>query len=76
MLSERVAEAEHQVVLFLEVEELVADVQEEAVGEAYLQVGELIGGACLFRPYDIIPYSQIDRKNRHHQLCSPRNSNT
>lgn len=37
-LMEGVAEAEHEVVLLLEVEELVADVEEEGVGQTDLQI--------------------------------------
>ena len=52
--AEGVAEAEHEVVLFLEVQELVADVKEEGIGKAHLKVGELIRGTCLFRTNDIV----------------------
>ncbi len=54
MLSEGVSESEHEVVLFLEVEQLIADIEEEALCEAHLKVGKLIGGTSLFRAYEVI----------------------
>ncbi len=57
MSTERIAEAEHQIVLLLEIEELVANIKKEAFRDADFEIGELIGRSCFFRTDDIIPYS-------------------
>ena len=63
-----VAEAEHEVVLLLEVEELVADVQVEGVGEADLQVGHLVGGAGLFGTEKVVADTEVDGEERHYEF--------
>ena len=40
--TESVAEAQHQVVLLLEVQKLIADIKEESIRDTYLEIGKLV----------------------------------
>lgn len=66
--AEGIAEAEHEVVLLLEIQELVAYVEVEGVGETYLQVGHLVGGAGLLGAEQVVADTEVDGEEGHYEF--------
>lgn len=71
---EGVAEAEHKIALLTEIEQLVADVDEEGARDVGLQVQHLITPSCLRRTGEYHTYAGIDGEYRHNELGARRQS--